>query len=253
MKSIVFIKQDDLADIRLFCCHHAGGGASFFHQWSKLVGNKVELLAFQLPGRETRMEEPLFFTMEEVVESLYEEMKYLLDKPYVLFGHSLGGLVCFELIRKLKSIQKKLPIHFIASACRAPHIPLRRDPIYNLSDAEFILKLREYNGIPKEMYEYMEELLEIFMPILRADFTISETYRYNQDQLFPVNITALCGKDDPTVRDADVLAWRVRTSNDFEYHELAGDHFFIKSAQDILKNIINRIIEGVHSNQVMTQ
>lgn len=228
---------------RLFCFHHAGGAASFFKKWAKVLPSQIELVAIQLPGREARYNESLLYNMDEVINDLFEEIKGNLDKPYFLFGHSMGAIIAFEIVRKIRSAHLTLPFHLIVSACRAPQIPNQRRPLSKLPDCEFLSKLKQYNGIPNEMNSHIDELLEVFLPIIRADFTISETYQYLIEPPLPMSITALCGSEDPAVSNLDVVKWQQQTCKNFKSFTLPGDHFFIKTSEIKIVSIIKQMIE----------
>ena len=143
MKWIESLKLNPQCNVRLICCHHSGGGASLFYPWVKYLSDIVEVAAIQLPGRETRFNEPLLNNLEDVIDGLTKEFRGILDKPYILFGHSLGGLICFELTRHLQNLSLRLPEHLIVSGCKAPHLPMRKKPIHGLPD-----DVRYYHASP---------------------------------------------------------------------------------------------------------
>jgi medium-chain acyl-[acyl-carrier-protein] hydrolase len=233
------LKSNPEAKIRLICCHHSGVGASTYYPWIKQIPNFVELNAIQLPGRETRFGETLLTNLDSVIEGLMKDFLKLLDKPYLLFGHSVGALIVYELSKKLQAESMPLPKTLIISGSRAPHLP----PLQNmhlLSENEFIEKLALYNGTPQEVLNN-KDLLELFLPILRADFCIGETYRYQESLPIQCDIVALGGTDDPTVSLERLQEWKMHTASHFNLHLLPGDHFFVKSSLDNVLAIINKI------------
>lgn len=240
MKWIEYLKPNRNSELRLFCCHYAGGSASSFYPWTKYFTENIEIAGIQLPGRGTSCGETPINIMEAVIEALSKEFKSWLDKPFILFGHSLGSLIIFELTKMLAALSVS-PEHLIVSGCRAPHLPPRRKPISKLPDREFISKLMDYNGTPKEFLEH-QELLELFLPTLRADFAITENYRYLESDPLPCNITAIIGDNDPNIYESDVKEWDQHTRLGFKYYVLPGDHFFINSARTELIDIIKKII-----------
>ena len=209
----------------------------------------VELAAVQLPGRETRFSEPLLDNIDAVISPLLEDFKSYLDKPFILFGHSIGGLISFELTRALRKQGLPLPLHVIISGSRAPHLPINRLPLHNLPTPELISALSIYNGMPKEILNDNNELAELFFPIIRADFKIRETYLYKQEPPLLCDITAICGEEDPTVSIADTQQWNQHTLLDFSHFSIPGDHFFIKSAERAVLDIIGKILERVSQSQ----
>ncbi|OJW52767.1 MAG: hypothetical protein BGO67_04770 [Alphaproteobacteria bacterium 41-28] len=170
MKSLEFFKPNKNSKIRLFCFHHGGGSASTFYPWVTLL--PVEVVAIQLPGRETRYKEPLLESMKEVVPHILEDFKKYTEKPFVIFGHSVGALIGFELVRSLRRLRLSLPLHLVMSGCKAPHLPLGRRSLHDLPTPKLISELTIYNGIPSEILNGDPELLDLFFPIIRADFKI---------------------------------------------------------------------------------
>lgn len=228
MSWVESLKPNPNAKLRLFCCHHSGVGASTYFPWINHIPNFVELKAIQLPGREARFGEPLLTNLDSVITGLMEEFTSFLDKPYLLFGHSVGALIVYELSKKLQMENAVLPKTLIVSGCRAPHlIPLQT--MHTLPDQEFIKKLMEYNGTPDEVINN-QDLLELFLPILRADFCIGETYCYQKSQPLNCDIVAIGGAQDATVSIDRLKEWRLHTALEFSLQLFPGDHFFVKSA-----------------------
>lgn len=240
MPRIEFIITKPNSKIRVICFHYAGGSPAAFYSWVNNFPNNLELAALQLPGRATRFTEPLLSNMDLVINHVFNEFKKHLDKPYILFGHSVGALIAYELTRKLQNESLPVAKHLIASGSRAPHIPFRRKQISHLSHAAFKNELLNYNGTPPEVLEN-EELQNLFFPILRADFSISETYHYYPGKPIPCDITALSGNKDSLVSEDDIQAWQQHTSASFRHISLPGDHFFIKPCQNTIIDIIQTI------------
>ena len=91
------------AALRLFCFPFAGGGASIYRAWGKLFGAAVEVCPIQLPGRENRFSEPAFKDAQALAQALASQLQLYSDKPFVMYGHSMGALVAFELARVLQA------------------------------------------------------------------------------------------------------------------------------------------------------
>lgn len=248
MNWIEFFKPNDKCAFRLFCFHYSGAGASTFYPWVSKLPEDVELGAIQLPGRETRFDESLLTNMEEVISGLVEDFKSYLEKPFLLFGHSLGALISFELVRALKNLDLQSPMHLIVSGCRAPDLPSQRRHVHNLSDNDLVTSLLMYNGISKKIIVENPGFLELFLPIVRADFTIFETYDYLEKSPLNCDITAIGGKNDPLVSDDDIKRWRYQTSQNFRHLPVPGDHLFIKSNPGYVIDIVNEIIGNLKSS-----
>jgi len=212
--------------MRLFCFHYAGGSASVFRPWVKDLIAPVEIIGIQMPGRETRFTEMPFYDLRHVIEDLITHFPVYFDKPFIFFGHSVGARISFELTRALRKKGYPLPQHLIVSGANPPHLPLRRKRIHHLPDSEFISELSSYNGIPMILMEN-KELLSLFTPTLKADFSISETYAYLEEAALSCPISVFGGIEDPYVATEDLSGWQSQTCIEFEKYLFKGDHFFL--------------------------
>lgn len=236
------------ASLRLFCFHYAGGGASAFRLWEHHLPPDIELALIQLPGRENRTSEKAFTHLTPLVDKLTTVLMPFFDKPFVFFGHSLGALISFELTRQLRRQQKPTPLHLFVSGNRAPQRPAStaEEPLHLLSDDEFVQKLREYNGTPEAVLQHAE-LMDLLMPLLRADFSVYETYLYQEEEPLSCDISAFGGTQDPKVSREDVEGWRAQTKGYFTARMLPGDHFFLHSAQaQLLQAVSQDLVRILH-------
>jgi len=175
------------------------------------------------------MEKP-FTQLLPLVETLAQVLAPLLDRPFAFFGHSLGALVGFELARQIRRQSGVQPVRLFVSAARAPQIPHRDRPTYALPEGEFLEELRRLNGTPGELLENAE-LMQIMIPVLRADFAVSQTYIYAAEPPLECGISVFGGLQDHKVTRDDLAAWRDQTSASFALHMFKGDHFFLNTAQ----------------------
>lgn len=230
-------------DFTLLCFHYGGGSASVFRGWENFFPENFQLIAIQLPGRESRFSEAPISLLSEVVKQLYEEIYPYIkkEKPYGIFGHSIGALLGFELARKLSSVY--LPKLLIVSAAGAPQISIKRDLITNLPDRDFLKKLKIYNGLPDTLNEN-EEILSTFMPMLRADLSILESYIYQPDLPLECQVLAIGGTRDPMISSKDIAAWCMQTRNLFTMRLFEGDHFFIKSHKTEVLSYLSNFIQS---------
>ncbi len=219
-------KPNPQARLRLFCFPYAGGGASLFRTWADELPVEVEVCPVQLPGRESRFREARYTRLMPLVHALGEVVQPYLTLPFAFWGHSMGALLSFELARYLRRQRAPLPVYLFASAHRAPHLPDRKAPIYDLPDPQFVAELRQLNGVPAEVLENAE-LMELMLPLLRADFAIAETYAYSEDAPLSCPISAFGGMTDEEVNEEEVAAWREQTLGAFRMRMLPGDHFFL--------------------------
>jgi surfactin synthase thioesterase subunit len=215
---------------------YAGGSPAAFNKWT---ANKVETYIAHYPGRGSRFNEPSIKRIGTLIENLLPVIQPLLDKPFALFGHSMGGLIAFELARGLRKRNLPQPKVLFLSACAAPHIPDPNPPIHALPDNEFLEALKEFNGVPSEILN-QSEALKIFLPILRADFEAVETYRFDSSEPpLDIPIVAFGGLDDPRVSREQLEGWAKQTVSGFESQLFPGDHFFINRFRNaILESIM---------------
>lgn len=221
------------ATLRLFCFPYAGGGATAFRMWPHDLPPDIEVNLVKLPGRESRLREPLFTRIEPLVDAVGQALRPYLDRPFALFGHSMGALICFELARHLRSAYGCSPVRLFASGFRAPHIPDPEPPIHHLPEAEFVEEVRRFDGTPEAVL-HNAELMQLMLPILRADFTITETYVYTDAPPLDCPISAFGGLQDRVVSQALITPWSAHTSSSFTLHMFPGNHFFLHSARPLV-------------------
>src|SRR4051794_13772560 len=168
----------DRARMRLFCFPCAGGGTSLYSAWRDSLPADIGLSLAELPGRECRLLDAPFTRLDDLTQRLADALTSERDGvPFAFFGHSMGALIAFEIARRLRRNSLALPCRLFVSACRAPHLPNQHAPVHSLPDAELRLTLAEFGGTPRELLDD-DELMELVLPTLRADFTVCETYRY---------------------------------------------------------------------------
>ena len=226
------------ARLRLICFPYAGGGSMIYRSWAEHLPEEVELCCAQLPGRESRIREPFFDRVRPLVEASAEAMLPYLDKPFALFGHSMGALISFELTRVLKEKYDKQPMGLFVSARRAPQVPSNETPMHNLPDDEFLEELARLNGTPQEVLDN-PELLEMIQPLLRADFAVCETYQYEPGAALDCPLFAFGGLKDLEVGREKLEPWREHTSAYFVLRMLPGDHFFLHSSKRLLIQMVS--------------
>lgn len=227
------------AQLRLFCFPYAGGAASTFYVWSDNLPREVEVCPVQLPGRENRLGESLFARMGPLLEALLPAIQPYLDRPFAFFGHSLGATISFELARKLRTQNGPEPLHLFVSGSRAPQLPDPDPPIHHLPDEEFIAGLRRFNGTPEAVLQHAE-LMELFLPILRADLALHETYVYTTSEPLDCAVSAFGGLEDEKVSRDDLAAWQEQTRGTFKLRMFPGDHFFLRSARSHLLQAVSQ-------------
>ena len=232
-------KPNPDATVRLFCFPYAGGQALIYRTWAKNFPKAIEVCLAELPGRGGRLYDAPFTRLSPLVDAIGQAILPHLDKPFAFFGHSMGALIAFELARYLRRQRGPAPRHLLVSGRRAPHLSETERTTYNLPEAEFTEELKRLNGTPQEVLEH-EELMQLMLPLLRADFGICETYQYESEPPLDCPISAYGGLQDTHVTKEHLEAWRTQTNNrHFTLQMLPGDHFFIQSAEPLLLRLIN--------------
>jgi medium-chain acyl-[acyl-carrier-protein] hydrolase len=236
-------KRNASARLRLFCIPYAGGAANIYRKWTESLGAIVEVWAIEPPGRGSRLRETPFTTLHDLVQQLGPAFHPYLDKPFAFFGHSMGAIISFELARYLRRARLRDPLHLFVSGCRALQLPDPRPPTYDLPEAQFMEELRRLNGTPRDVLDH-PEMMEFILPLLRADFALTQTYEYSDEPPLDCSITAFGGFQDEEINRAGVEAWQAQTSSAFSSYMLPGDHFFLDSSRAALLEVLARELES---------
>jgi len=232
--------------MRLFCFPYAGGNAlNIYRSWPDYLPRDFEVCAIQLPGRGNRIREPAHTRLDALVRDVEPNIKPYLDKPFAFFGHSMGAMISFELARALRRLQAPGPAQLFVSGRGAPHLPDPDPPAYHLPEAEFIAEIKSLNGTPKEVLEH-PELMELMIPLLRADFSVCQTYSYVEGPPLDCPITVFGGLEDPKAGPELLEPWNLHTSAAFKLRMLPGDHFFLQSNKtQLLQYLSAEILESL--------
>jgi surfactin synthase thioesterase subunit len=214
------------APVQLFCLPYAGAGAGAYTAWPDALGIDVEVSALMLPGRERRMGEEPDVDPAEIASAVAERA----DRPYALFGHSMGARIGFEVARELRRAGAPMPIRLMVSACTPPDEPRDRggryDGLSELDDDEMIARLADGGGVPPEIM-VEPELLELLRPAFRADLAWIDKYTFLGEPALPVPISAYAGDTDQAAPPVRMDGWRRQTIAGFTIRVIAGGHFFL--------------------------
>jgi medium-chain acyl-[acyl-carrier-protein] hydrolase len=237
-------KPNPLARTRLFCFPYAGAGAGVFHSWRSLLdGNDLDLCCVQLPGRETRFRETPITAMDDLVGHICDSIAPYFDLPFSLFGHSMGTLISFEVTRELARRGQRAPQWLLMSGACPPH---RRpvESLHTLPTDEFLDALAQrYQALPREVLAD-KDLLDVIVPILRADFELLERYRYRPGEPLSVNIAVFGGRQDRAVPPFELQRWTDLTAypSAFRTTFFEGDHFYLNHQRRHLVAAVARIL-----------
>lgn len=225
------------APLRVICFPHAGAGGTVYRTWAAALPDWIEVAAVLLPGREARLDEPAEPDLDVLLHQLLAGIAAdLTERPFVLLGHSMGGLVAFELARALEAGGGPIPRALVVTGCRAPHALRPPLNIGGMNSEEFLALLASYGGTPPHVLAN-PELLELFLPTLRADITMVEDYRVKPGPPLPIPIIAYGGKDDDEVTAAEMAAWSQYTSAGFRSRTFGGGHFFLHDRPEAVSRL----------------
>jgi len=229
------------ARVRLFCFPFAGGSASAFQRWAQAGLRDVDILAVQYPGRETRIREPLCRRAPELVQALGPVLRPLLDRPFAFFGYSLGTYVSLELAHWLQHEGAPAPLGLMLAAGSSPHQKQSRKR-YTLGDGELLEELGKYGGTPPQVLEN-RELMELLLPVLRADFEMAEEYQRAVEPRLSLPFSVWGGQEDASPAPEALEGWRDYTTGPCTLQLFPGGHFFMLSTSgDALKESVQRTV-----------
>jgi surfactin synthase thioesterase subunit len=231
--------------LRLVFFPHAGGSATFFHPFSKLLPASIEVLAVQYPGRQDRRREECVDNIQTLAERLTEVLATIEDKPFAFFGHSMGATVAFEVARRLEEKRRRTPVALMVSSRCAPS-DHRSAGIHKLTDEGVLRELRRLSGTNSALLGD-EELVAALMPAIRSDYRAAETYTYVPGPPLSCPIVGFTGTSDPRVEVDDLLAWSEHTDDVFELCPLPGGHFYlvedtVKTAKEIEERLVRACV-----------
>ncbi|MFJ1749739.1 alpha/beta fold hydrolase [Streptomyces sp. NPDC088116] len=209
--------------VRLVCFPHAGGSASSFLPFVRELPDEVEVLAVQYPGRQDRRAEPLIDNVESLVGPLADVLGAQSDRPLVLFGHSMGATVAYEVARVLER-RGTGPAALVVSGRRAPTTS-RRTAVHLYDDERLIAELRSLDGTDQSLLTD-PELLELVLPAIRNDYRAVGHYVHRPGAPLACPLTVLTGVDDPDVTVEEAAAWRDVAAR-AHVRTFPGGHFFL--------------------------
>lgn len=228
----------------LFCLPYSGGSKNIFYKWTKNLSKDINMIPIELKGRGERTNEGFYKDIKDAVDDVVNIInKYSSDEDYIIFGHSLGGLLAYEAYFEIIRRNMKIPGIIIFSGCAAPFLKRKTENISNLPDEIFINKVISLGGTPKEITQY-KELLDIFIPILHNDFRIIEEYEQNKNpQKISCKSKIIYGHNDRMVNPNEIICWKECTEGEIEFYEIEGNHFYIKTEMEKVVEIINESIK----------
>ncbi|OEV12824.1 hypothetical protein AN218_06305 [Streptomyces nanshensis] len=226
------------AELCLICLPHAGGSASFYKDWPRLLPEGIEVRAVQYPGREDRFDEECTDDMDVMADAVARAVLGLGDRRFALFGHSMGAAVAYETARRIERVHQTEPVKLIVSGRHAPHQAVHGD-VHLRDDDAVVDELVRLGGTDGVLLRD-PEMQSVFLPVIRSDFRLAETYRHTPGTELRCPVTAVIGDSDPEVDEVQASGWASHTSGAFALHTLPGDHFYLTPERDALLDLVTR-------------
>ncbi len=219
---------------RLVCLPHAGGSAAFYLPVSVALSPGVDVVALQYPGRQDRRAETPIDDMSVLADRVHALVRRQPELPLILFGHSMGAVLGFEVTRRLEADGGSAPVHLFTSGRRGP-ATYRNETVHLRDDAGIIAEVRKMSGTASSVLGD-DEIMRAALPALRADYKATETYSCPAETTVSCPITALVGDNDPKTTVEEARAWGTHTTGGFDLKVFNGGHFFITDhAAEIIK------------------
>jgi pyochelin biosynthetic protein PchC len=230
--------QPSATDRRIVCFPHAGGAATAYMPLAQALAGTADVVALQYPGRQERRGEPCLDDVDTLVAAIVDELDGWLDRPFALFGHSMGAIVAFEVARRLEHP----PLGLLASGRRAPST-VRHERVHLGGDPSLLQEVRRLGGTPAVLLDD-EDVQEMMLPALRGDYKAIETYRWQPGPPLAIPIWALIGDADPLTTPAEAAAWEEHTTAGFALHTFPGRHFYVVDQVPAVASLIAEVLAG---------
>jgi surfactin synthase thioesterase subunit len=229
---------------RLVCFPHAGGSATFFRPVSQALSPAVDVLSVQYPGRQDRRKEKAVDSITDLADQIFAALCPWADRPVVLFGHSMGAIVAFEVARRFEREAQVLLSGLFVSGRRAPSF-VRKENIHERDDDGIVRELKLMSGTDVTLLGD-DEILRMILPAIRSDYKAVDTYQYLPGPKLACSIDALIGDADPKNSIAEAQGWSEYTSGSFGLHAFEGGHFYLSHHQAEINGLLkSRLVSPV--------
>ncbi len=222
---------------------YAGGSARIFDDWQADLPEQIRVHPLELPGRGGRYREAPATDLPALADELTETVLAQAEEPVALLGYSFGAFLAFEVALRLEQRHGRTVRHLVTVSARGAMRPPKLPPGSEQDEAQFRARLYGMGGTPQAVLA-SEELMELLLPVLRADFGMSDHYSYRPGPVLRCPITAFGGSGDTAVSWPSVLAWRECTIGPFVAHQLPGDHFFPRTARARFLDVISTALRA---------
>ncbi|WP_348936477.1 alpha/beta fold hydrolase [Bacillus sp. BS1807G30] len=239
-----FEKKSDM--IQLICFPFAGGYSASYRPLFEKLKDTAEVTAAEPPGHGTNLM-PLESSIDRLAELYKEGLTGKLNRPFILFGHSMGGLVVYRLTQLLEK-EGIDPAAVVISAIQPPQT--KRQILTHLSNEAFVQHIAEMGGIPKELLEN-KPMMDYFTPSLRADYQALESFQHTDKTIIESPVYLLNGKQDKKCME-DAAGW-LTWANAIERTDFEGGHMYINTHLEQFAEHMRHVIEQTTKRQFISQ
>lgn len=241
-----------VARLRLYCFHHAGGGASAFGEWRHALGPHIAVQPIQLPGRERRVHEPRFTDMAQLTRELDAQLDPHLDQPYAFYGHSMGALVAWHLVLRRRATGRRLPEALLVGACTPPHLPPISATMYDKSRDELVAWMQGMGGISPMVLKY-PDWVDAAVSLLRDDLALCNSHPHAEQREqppapLPIPIYGFAGGADEAVNAELLSQWGRYSAVGSHVFAVNGGHLFFRESPaqfiSLLRSVLDRLGEA---------
>lgn len=248
---LVKFRHNSKARVRVFYFPYAGGNAFAFSGMEANFSGDVDVFAIQAPGRGQRFHEKPISCLDTYVSLVIKAISPYLNIPFIFIGYSNGSLIAYEVARRLQSLYGIAPVHLVLAARRAPNLPQLRPSISNMNHDDLLYELRRYSRTPEEILRD-EEVMSLFIPMLRADFALGELALFETKPVLKLDATLFWGRQDEDTSEEGIRAWFDLIEGEVNVVEFQSGHFFCYDEEETFASGLGRIVEKVRDKYVQS-
>lgn len=234
----------DYMKTKVFMIPYAGASSFAYYHWKKSFPNDMEPVFVELAGRGVRSNENFFKSIIKAANDVADQiMNATTESDYIIYGHSMGGLIAYETVKELEKRVWRNPLHLFVSGQVAPILIPKGESIFDYSDDDFLKLVSSYDGLPKEFFD--EEIKKVFLPILRSDFTLLSEYDFTHKiREVDCSLTVFYGMKDRNTPLESIYKWKLFSNNETNFYGFEGGHFFINACYKEIINCMKCIVDN---------
>lgn len=226
--------------IRLLTFPFAGGNKYSYQPWEAHADPRIEMMHFEGPGRGDRFRETRLEDMEDVVEDYWRQINGFLDRPFALYGHSMGGMVSFLLTKRIVAEGYRAPEHVFISGRVPPTWQDEGDQLWQRDKAGFWEGIKAYGGSPEALLQH-PDLMDLYEPMIRSDLKALYSYNHNDTSKIEPPVTVLLGsREKVTMQSAK--DWQLECTKPIQVKQFEGNHFWILNHVPAIMKVIKEAV-----------